>query len=84
MEKTQSIKIILKSIFLGYLLTFILLFIYSAILAYTSVPEKTIPTCLFCIGMFSVFISSSLAVIKLKKNVYSIYLNDIFEYPDIY
>lgn len=68
MEKTQNIKVIVKSIFFSYLITLILILIYSAILAYTKVPETTIPTCLFLIGMISVFISSSLAVIKIKKN----------------
>ena len=68
MEKSNSIKTILKSLGLSYLITFLFIFIYSAILAYTNVSESTIPTCLFIIGMLSVFISSSLAVIKIKKN----------------
>lgn len=68
MEKSQNIKTILKSVLLSYVLTFIFIFIYSVILAHTSVSEATIPTCLFIIGMMSVFIASSLAVIKIKKN----------------
>lgn len=65
MDKT---KIIVKSILFSYLITFILIFIYSAILAYSNVPESTIPTCLFIIGMISIFVSSSFAVIKIKQN----------------
>lgn len=68
MEKTNNIKIIAKSICFSYLITFFLILIYSAILAYTKVSESTIPTCLFIIGMISVFIASSLAIIKIKKN----------------
>lgn len=68
MEKTNNIKVIVKSIFLGYLITFALILVYSALLAYTEVSESTVPTCLFIIGMISVFIASSLAIIKIKKN----------------
>ena len=68
MEKTKNIKIITKSVFFSYLITFILILIYSIVLAYTNISETTIPTCLFIIGMISVFISSSLAVIKIKQN----------------
>lgn len=68
MEKTNNIKVIVKSIFLGYLITFALILVYSALLAYTEVSESTVPTCLFIIGMLSVFIASSLAIIKIKKN----------------
>lgn len=68
MDKTKNIKIITKSILISYIITLILIFIYSAILAYTKVPESTIPICLFIIGIISVFISSSLAVIKINKN----------------
>ena len=68
MEKSQNIKTILKSVFFSYLLTLIFIFIYSVILAHTNVSENTIPTCLFIIGMMSVFIASSFAVIKIKKN----------------
>ena len=68
MEKTKNIKIITKSIFLSYAITLFLILIYSAILAYTDVSESTIPTCLFIIGMISVFVSSSLAVMNIKQN----------------
>ncbi len=67
MEKINKIKIIIRGIIFSYLTTFILILLYSAILAYTKVPESTIPTCLFVIGMSSVFMSSSITVIKLKN-----------------
>ena len=68
MEKAKNIRIIAKSILFGYLISLILILFYSAILAYTDVSEKTIPTCLFIIGMISIFISSSFAVIRIKQN----------------
>lgn len=68
MERVKNIKTILISVAFSYLVTFLFILIYSAILAHTNVSEKTIPTCLFIIGMISVFISSSFAVIKIKKN----------------
>ena len=68
MDKLKSIKTIAKSVLLSYLITFIFILIYSIILTYTKVPETTIPTCIFIIGIMSVFIASSLAVLKIKKN----------------
>lgn len=65
MEKT---KIVITSILKGYIITLLLLFIYSILLTYTKISESTIPSFIFLIGMISVFISSSLAMIKLKKN----------------
>lgn len=68
MERVKNIKTILISVAFSYLVTFLFILIYSAILVHTNVSENTIPTCLFIIGMISVFISSSFAVIKIKKN----------------
>ena len=68
MEQSKSLKTIVKSIFFSYLLTLIFILIYSIILTYTNVSENTIPTCIFIIGIISVFIASSFAVIKIKKN----------------
>lgn len=68
MERVKNIKTILISVAFSYLVTFLFILIYSAVLANTNVSESTIPTCLFIIGMISVFISSSFAVIKIKKN----------------
>ncbi|MBQ9280269.1 MAG: TIGR04086 family membrane protein [Clostridia bacterium] len=68
MSKTKRIFTILKGVVMAYMITFILILIYSAILTYTSVPETTIPTCVFVISMISVFIASSIMVIKVKEN----------------
>lgn len=68
MEKVGKVKVIAKGVMFSYLITLILIFLYSIILAYTNVSESTISTCVFVIGMISVFVSSSIAVIKIKKN----------------
>lgn len=68
MDRGKKMFTILKGVAIGYLITFILIAIYSAVLAYTDVPEKTIPTCVFVISIVSVFIASSISAIKLKEN----------------
>lgn len=68
MEGMNKVKTIAKGVLLGYIITIISLIIYSAILAYTNVSEKSIPLVLFIIGLASVFIASSLTVIKIKKS----------------
>lgn len=68
MDRNQRFFIILKGVGMAYLMTFILILIYSAVLTYTSVPESTIPTCVFVISIISVFIASSIAVIRVKEN----------------
>lgn len=68
MEGMNKVKTIAKGVLLGYIITIISLIIYSAILAYTNVSEKSIPLVLFIIGLASVFVASSLTVIKIKKS----------------
>ena len=68
MDRGRNIIMIAKGVMLGYLITFILIVVYSIILAYTNVPEKTIPTCIFVISIVSVFIASSISAIKIKEN----------------
>lgn len=68
MDGRKRILTIIKGVLLGYLITFILIIAYAGILAYTDVSEKTIPTVLFIISILSVFIASSLVVIKIKEN----------------
>ena len=68
MEGMNKVKTIAKGVLLGYIINIISLIIYSAILAYTNVSEKSIPLVLFIIGLASVFIASSLTVIKIKKS----------------
>ena len=66
-EKKNNIFIIIKGVLIAYLVTMILICIYSIILAYTSVPESSIPTCVIVISIISIMISSSLALRKIRE-----------------
>lgn len=68
MDKKAKFFTICKSVLLAYLITFLLSLVYAMILSYTSVSESSIPTCMFVISIFSVFIASSFAVIRIKEN----------------
>ena len=68
MERKGKIILIGKGVILGYLFMLLEIFIYSIVLAYTSVPESSIGTCVFVFSLLSVFISSSLVCIKIKEN----------------
>lgn len=68
MSKLKRISMILKGVLLAYCISFLLILVYSAILTYTGVSESTIPMAVFMISLLSVFLASSLMVIKLKEN----------------
>lgn len=68
MSKGKQFILVLKGVGIGYLITIILTLIYAASLAYTNVKESTIPTFMFVISAVSVFIASSIIVIKTKEN----------------
>ena len=67
MENIRRLGIIFKNVVFAYIITLILIVIYSFVLTYTSVPESSIPLFTFVSGMISVFIGSSMAVIKIKE-----------------
>lgn len=68
MSKLKRISMILKGVLLAYCISFLSILVYSAILTYTGVSESTIPMVVFMISLLSVFLASSLMVIKLKEN----------------
>ena len=68
MSGVKRILVIFKGVGIAYLISFLLILIYSALLTYTSVSESTIPTCVFVICMISVFMASSICVIKVREN----------------
>lgn len=68
MGRKGKMILIGKGVVLGYLFMLLEIFVYSIILAYTSVPESSIGTCVFIFSLLSVFISSSLVCIKIKEN----------------
>lgn len=68
MDRKTRFFIIGKSVLTAYIITFLLTLIYAILLSYTNISESTIPTCMFVINILSVFIASSVAVIKIKEN----------------
>ena len=68
MEKKSKFILIGKGVVFGYLIMLIEILIYSILLAYTSIPESSIPSCVFIFSLLSVFIASSIVAIKIKEN----------------
>lgn len=68
MESFKRGVVILRNVFIAYFFTLVLYFIYSLLLEFTPIPESSIPLFGFISSMFSVFIGSSLAVIKIREN----------------
>ena len=59
---------ILKGVGIAFVLTLVLVFIYSVILTYTNIAESTIYPVVLFITAVSILISSSISTIKIKKN----------------
>lgn len=68
MERKTKMLLIGKGVIFGYLFMLLEMFIYSALLAYTSISESSMDTCVFIFSLLSVFITSSLVCIKIKEN----------------
>ena len=67
MENVKRMGIIIRSVIFSYIITLVFIVIYSFVLAFTSVPESSIPLFTFVSGMISVFIGSSISLIKIKE-----------------
>ena len=59
---------ILKGVGIAFALTLISVFIYSAVLTYTNIPESTIFPVIIMITALSILIGSSISTIKIKRN----------------
>lgn len=59
---------IFKGIAISFILTLILLFLFSMILTYTNIDEKAISPVIIIITVISILIGSSLSTTKIKKN----------------
>lgn len=59
---------ILKGVGIAFILTLVLVFVYSVILTYTNISENTIYPVILFITALSILISSSVSTIKIKKN----------------
>ena len=68
MTTFKRLLIILRSIAFSYIISIILLMIYAFLLANTNIPESTIPISTFVISLVSVFLGSSMSMIKIKEN----------------
>lgn len=66
-NKNSAIQII-KGIAIAYFITFILLFIFSALLTYTNMNENMISPVILIITVISILIGSSIVSSKIKKN----------------
>lgn len=68
MERKSKMLLIGKGVIFGYLFMLLEMFIYSVLLAYTSISESSMDTCVFIFSLLSVFMTSSLVCIKIKEN----------------
>ena len=68
MTTFKRFLIILRSIAISYIISIVLIMIYAILLANTSIPESTIPISTFVISLISVFLGSSMSMIKIREN----------------
>lgn len=66
--QNNSIVKIFGGIVISFILTLILLFIFSIALTYTNIQENTIAPIIIIITAVSILIGSSISTIKIKKN----------------
>ena len=67
-DNKNNVINIFKGIIISFILTLILLFIFSIILTYTQIPESTIGPVIIIITVISILIGSSISTIKIRKN----------------
>ncbi len=67
-KSDSNIKKIFKGVGIAYLITFVVLIIFSLILTYTDVSENTITPVIIIVTAMSIFIGSSIANMKIGKN----------------
>ena len=67
-KNESNIIKILKGVGISFLVTLIILIIFSLILTYTNVSESTIPAVIIVITAISIFIGSEIISSKIGKN----------------
>ena len=65
MEKSKNI---FHGVFIAFVVTFVLLLIFSIILTYTDVSENIINPVIIVVTCISILIGSSIGNMKIKKN----------------
>lgn len=66
--ESSNMGIVVKGTFIAWLVTLILLFIYSCVLSFTNLSDSTIPIVTIILTAISILIGSSLATHKIKNN----------------
>lgn len=67
-ENKMGLIQIIKGIGIAYILTFLLLFIFSVLLTYTNISENMIAPVILIITVISILIGSSISSNQIKKN----------------
>ena len=67
-DKTNTIKPIIKGYGFSIIISCILLFIYAVVLVNTDIQEKTITPVVITITSISILMGSSISCLKIKKN----------------
>lgn len=64
----ENTKCIFKGVGISFLLTMVLLFVFSIILTYTNVSECVITPVIIIVTVISILFGSSISTIHIKKN----------------
>lgn len=67
-ENKNNILYIVKGIGIAYILTFLLLFLFSILLTYTNISENMIAPIILMITVISILIGSSISSNQIRKN----------------
>lgn len=68
MEETKNNLIsMIKGVAIAYGITIVLILVFSGLLAFTGLSESTIPTGILIISLFSILLSSTLTMKRLKE-----------------
>lgn len=68
LESKNNIGQIVKGIVISYIITFLLLFIFSVLLTYTNINESMIAPVILMITVISILVGSSIISSKIKRN----------------
>ena len=66
-EQGINFKMIIKSVFMSYVLSIVLLAIFAAVLTYTSFPETSISAVVMAVSIISILYAAKMAAVKGKN-----------------
>ncbi len=67
-NKNAALKNVVKGIFISFLITVVLLFIYALLLTFTNIGENTITPVIIVCTAISILIGSSIGSYQIEKN----------------